>query len=210
MKEALPARLDFFALGNSSRMSVSSSPIKRNDGRRSFIRAEPEVVARIAATCAEFVRVAIHRMKARLRRPRTARSRKAFSRLQKILPVIGRKATSCYACRNHSRPRTVLVKKAHEVMAKRHFLHGLHHKLVVVRRDIGRGKDRRHFHTERAQPRCAWSWTRFHLPEFDIQVLHERGNAVLDRSEILVLELLPLGDGAPKSVFRRRSNRAFS
>ncbi len=34
-----------------------------------------------------------------------------------------------------------------------------------------------------------------HLPQLDVKILHEGGNAILDRAEILVFQLLALGGG---------------
>ncbi len=114
-------------------------------------------------------------------------------RLKKVLSVIGRKRPVIMFSGAVNARERFFMEEAHEIMTQRHFLHGLHHELVMVRRNVGRGKDRRHFILGRRYLIVFGLRGDPHLPKLDVEVSHEISNTVFDRTEILILKFLPFG-----------------
>jgi len=118
----------------------------RDDGRRRFISTQPKIVAGIAATRTQFVRMTIHRHDERTHKNQEL---SVFSRrspgFKQIHAFTGRQRPIIMFSGTVYPRKRFLMKKTDQIMAQRHLLHRLHHKLVMVRRNIGRRENRRHF-----------------------------------------------------------------
>ncbi len=84
------------------------------------------------------------------------------------------------------------MQQAGQPVARGHLFHHLHHKLVVVRRDVACGEDRRELMLRRGDLVVLRLREDAELPQLVVQVPHERGHARLDDAEVMVLHLLAL------------------
>ena len=84
------------------------------------------------------------------------------------------------------------MEQAHQIVPGRHPLHGLHSQLVLIRRNIAGGINRRQF----MLAGCNFFVLRFggdaQLPQLIVQLLHKRLNAGINRTEIMIVQLLTL------------------
>ena len=87
----------------------------------------------------------------------------------------------------------LFVQQAHHVVLTRKLLHKLHGYLVVVGRNIGCRIDRRKLVLGRRDLVMLGFCKNAELPQLLVKLLHERGNARLYRSVIVVVQLLALG-----------------
>ena len=87
----------------------------------------------------------------------------------------------------------LFVQQAHKSVLFGNFLHHFHRQLVVIRRDVGGGEDRRHFVLCGGNFIVLGLCQHAQLPEFFVQIFHIRLHAGLDGAEIMVVQLLPFG-----------------
>ena len=79
------------------------------------------------------------------------------------------------------------MQQADQTVAFRHFFHHFHRQLVLIRRDVAGGVDRRQL----MLPGCDFfmlglgSNTQF--PQLIVQIFHKRFDASLDRSKIVII-----------------------
>ena len=97
----------------------------------------------------------------------------------------------------HAGIRFLMQKTSQVVMVGDPF-HGLHHKLVVVHRDIRRGIDRRQLVLRRSHLVMLRLRRHPQLPKLFVQVLHVSAHALLDYAEIVILHLLPFRSRRPE------------
>ena len=89
--------------------------------------------------------------------------------------------------------KRLFMHQANEAVLLRDALHNLHGQLVMVACNVGCGKYGRHFVLGRCNLIVLGLGEDAQLPQFLVQLLHERCHARADRTEIVVLHLLPLG-----------------
>ena len=87
----------------------------------------------------------------------------------------------------------LFMQQAYEAMLLRELLHDFHCELVVIRGDVRRGEDGRKLVLRGRDLVVLGLCEHAELPKLRVQLLHERRNARLDRAEVVVVQLLPLG-----------------
>ena len=88
--------------------------------------------------------------------------------------------------------KRLLVQQAHQTVALGNFLHHFHRQLIVVGCDGGDGKNRGKFVLRGGNFIVLGLGEDAQLPQLFVQIGHERLNARLNRTEIVVFQLLPL------------------
>ena len=88
--------------------------------------------------------------------------------------------------------KRLLVQQADHTVLFGDLLHNLHRQLIVVGGDVGRGENRRHLMLCGRNFVVLGLGENAELPQLLVQLLHKRGNAWLNRAEIVVIQFLPL------------------
>ena len=101
----------------------------------------------------------------------------------------------------HAR-KGLFVQQAHEAVPAGEFLHDFHCELVVIRRDVGHGEDRRQLVLAGRDLVVLGLGVDAKLPELLVQFFHEGLDPGFDGAEIVILQFLALGrlraeEGAP-------------
>ena len=92
----------------------------------------------------------------------------------------------------------LLVDEEHQAVLEGQPAHRRHHEHVVVGADRGGLVDRRHLELGRRDLVVARLGRDAQAPQLAVQIHHERQDALADRAEVLVLELLALGRRRPE------------
>ena len=85
------------------------------------------------------------------------------------------------------------VQQTYQAMFGGYPLHGLHGQLVLIHSHIGSGEDRGHLVLRRGHLVVLGGGRDTQLPQFHIEVLHERAHALADDAKVLIVHLLSLG-----------------
>ena len=87
----------------------------------------------------------------------------------------------------------LLVEQAHQAVALGHLAHHLHGQLVVIGGDVGGGEDGGHFVLGGGNLVVLGLGQNAQFPQLIIQLLHKGSHSGLDGTEVVVIQLLPLG-----------------
>ncbi len=114
------------------------------------------------------------------------------ARVKQILAVVCRDGpVVVLAGAIHARIR-LLVKQASQIMLVGNPLHRLHHKLVVVNRNVCRLINRGKLMLCRRNLVVLCLCRNAQLPQFLVQILHVRADTLLDDAKVMVFHLLSL------------------
>ena len=171
--------------------------------RRSFVRAEPVIVACRGHGDAQKILIVVHRLDHGAEEQQKLRVviRRVAGRQQVDARVGGNGPVVVLAAAVDAGKR-LFMQQADEIVFQRNLLHNFHRELVVVGGDVRCRIDRREFVLRRRNLVVLGFGKDAKLPEFFVEVVHERLHARLDHAEIVVVELLPLG--------RRRAEQCTS
>ena len=164
-----------------------------NDGRRRFVRAQTVVVRGGGYADAQHILIIVHGLNDRAEeQQKLGVLRRGLARLQKVHAGIrAQRPVVVLAAAVHAGKRLFMQQADHPV-AGGDLLHRLHRELVVVGRNVSGRKDRRQFMLRGRNLVVLGLGQHADLPKLLIQLLHERGDAGLDATEIMVVQLLPL------------------
>ena len=117
---------------------------------------------------------------------------RGFSRIQKIDSIVRSQGPvvmftgSVYSCKRF------FMKQALHSMLTRHTFQRLHNQLIIVNSDVCLCVNGSQLMLRRRNLIVLRLCGHSHFPQFDINVLHKRGNSLTDGSEIMIIHLLSL------------------
>ena len=165
----------------------------RDDCRRRFIRSQPVIIARVSRRLPQKIRVFIHRFQdTRKHQQELDILMRRLSWLQQVLPIICGKGPVIMLSGTIHASKWLLMQQAFHAMLAGYPLQCLHNQMVVVDCHVSLRID----WCKLVLRRCHFvmlSLGRYaHLPQFDINVFHESGDSLADRSEVMVIQFLTL------------------
>ena len=117
----------------------------------------------------------------------------AFARLEDVVSEVGhQRPVVMLAAAVHSRKGFLVQQTGHAVL-RRHFAHDLHGELVLIRRHVDGGVDGSKLVLRGGDFVVLGLGKHPQLPQFLVQILHERRHAGFDRAEVVVLKFLTFG-----------------
>ena len=165
-----------------------------DDGRRGLVGAQAVVVARGGHGDAQQVLVLVDGLDDRAEEEQELRVLiRGGAGLEQVLSVVGGDGPVVVLARAVDAVEGLFVQQADHVVVRGDLLHDLHGELVVVGRDVRRGEDRGELVLRRGDLVVLGLGEDAEFPQLLVQLLHISGNAGLDRAEVVVLHLLPLG-----------------
>ncbi len=163
----------------------------RDDRRRRLVRAESVVIAHIGRRLAQQIAMPVHRPEDACQHQQELNILvRCISRIQHVLAVVCRDRPVVVLAGTVDTRVGFLVKQASQVMLVRDALHRLHHKLIVIYRDVRRLVDRRKLMLRGGNLIVLCLCGDAQLPELLVEILHVCADALLDDTEIVILHLL--------------------
>ena len=165
-----------------------------DDGGRRFVGAQAVVVARAGHGKAQKILMVVDRLDDRHQKQHElAVFGGRFAGVEQVEPRIRAHRPVVVLARTVDALKGLFVQQAHQAVAARHFLHDLHHQLVLVGGYVDGGEDGRQFVLGGRHLVVLGLGEDAVPPQLFVQFLHKGGNARLDGAEIVVLQLLPFG-----------------
>ena len=165
----------------------------RDDGRRRLVCTQPVVVAGIGHRHAQQLLVIVHRLEhGGQNQQKLHVLARGFAGIQQVFAVGGQRPVVVLA-RAVDAGIGLFVQQADQAVLFGNLFHELHHQQVLVHRDVGVGIDRGQLMLRGGHLVVLGFGIDAHAPECLVQIGHKRGNAGFEGTEIVVLQLLPLG-----------------
>ena len=165
-----------------------------NDRGGRLVCAETVVVSGGGNADAKHILIIVHRLDHRAEAEQKQRVlRRRLAGLQKIHAGVGPDGPVVVLAGAVDAGKGLFMQEADHPVAGGNALHGLHRKLVVVRRKVSVGENRRELVLRGSHLIVLRLGQHAELPELVVQVVHERLDAGLDAAEIVVIQLLSLG-----------------
>ena len=167
--------------------------VDRDDRRRRFIRTEAMVVASVRDRAAQQVRVHIDRAHHRREEHDEPQVRlRRVAGVEQVVAGVGRERPVVVLARAVDARERLLVQQALEAVLLRHLLQHFHAEHVVVGSDRRALEDRRDLVLLRRNFVVSRLHRHAELPQLVLALLHVGQHARLDRTEVVVFELLAL------------------
>lgn len=166
----------------------------REDGGRRFVRAEAVVVAGGGNRNPQQVLIIIDSLDdGGEEQQELGIFLWGFAGFEKIQAGVGRKGPVVVLARTIDAGERLLVQQAYHVVPQRNLLHQLHRKLVVIGRGVDGRKDRGQLVLGGGDLLVFGFGEDAELPKLFVEVFHVGGHSRIDRTEVVVIHLLPLG-----------------
>jgi hypothetical protein len=165
----------------------------RDDRRRRLVRAEAVVLARVGHRGAQERLVLVDgRDDRRAEEQEPQVRRRVVARLEQVLPGVGAHRPVVVLARAVDAGERLLVQQAHQAVAARDVLQDLHRQLLVVRADVRVLEDRRELVLVRRDLVVARLDRHAELLQLALGLEHVGEDALGDRAEVVVVELVAL------------------
>ena len=164
-----------------------------HDGGRRFVRAQPVVVARRGHGNAQQVLIIVNGLNNGAQEQQELRVlTRRFAGFEQVDACVGRDRPVVVLAGAVDARKGLFVQQTDHAVLAGDLLQQLHGQLVVVGGNIGGRENRRKLMLRGGDLIVLGLGQNAELPEFLVQILHERGHARLDGAEIMVVQLLPL------------------
>ena len=164
-----------------------------NDGGRRLVGAQPVIVARAGNGDTQQILVFVHRLDdGGEEEEKLGVLLRGIAGFQQVDAGIGGDGPVVVLTAAVDPVEGLFVEQAGQAVAVRHLFHHFHRQLVVIRGQVGIGKDRSQLVLGGGHFIVLGFGENPQLPELLVQLLHESCHAGLDDAEIMILQLLAL------------------
>ena len=170
-----------------------------NDGRRRFAGAEAMVVARRGCGDAQKILMLVHGVHHRGEEEQKLHVlRRGLARLEQVHARVRGQGPVVVLAAAVDAGKGLFMEQADKTVLDGDLFHHLHGQLVVVGGDVDVGKHRGQFVLRGRGFVVFGAGEHAQFPQFLVQLAHEGRDARLQRAEVLVVHLLPLGGAGAK------------